>query len=142
MNYLSVENISKRFADKSLFEGVTFGLDQGQKTAIVGVNGAGKSTLFNILMDKESADNGSFNFNKKIKVRMLPQEPIITDHNSILDYVLSGDDEISRVVRDYEYALTSENQDNLDILIEKMEHLNAWDFESQAKQILGKIRYS
>ena len=90
-------------------------------------------------MGKESADNGSFNFNKKIKVRMLPQEPKITDHNSILDYVLSGDDEISRIVREYEHALTSENQDNLDILIEKMEHLNAWDFESQAKQILGKL---
>jgi len=56
MNYLSVENISKRFADKPLFEEVTFGIDQGQKTAIVGINGAGKSTLFNILMGKESAD--------------------------------------------------------------------------------------
>ena len=139
MNYLSVENLAKSFADKTLFEGVTFGLDQGQKTAIVGVNGTGKSTLFKILIGQETADTGSFNFNKQVKVRMLPQEPIITDHHSILDYVLSGDDEISITVRGYEHALISENQGDLDIWLEKMESLHAWDFESQAKQILGKL---
>ena len=139
MNYLSVDNLSKRFADKPLFEGVSFGIDQGQKTAIVGINGAGKSTLFNILMGKESADSGSFRFNKQMKIRMLPQEPAITNHDSILDYVLSGDDEISRVVREYEHALNATNHSSLDRLLEKMDDLNAWDFESQAKQILGKL---
>jgi len=139
MNYLSVENLAKSFVDKTLFEGVTFGLDQGQKTAIVGINGAGKSTLFNILIGKETADSGNFNFNKQVKVRMLAQEPVITDHHSILDYVLSGDDEVSKTVRGYEHALTSENQDDLDHWLEKMESLHAWDFESQAKQILGKL---
>lgn len=139
MNYLSVENLAKRYADKILFEGVTFGLEQGQKTAIVGINGAGKSTLFNILIGKETADAGSFNFNKQVKVRMLPQEPVITEHHSILDYVLSGDDEISKTVRGYERALISENQNDLDHWLEKMAGLHAWDFESQAKQILGKL---
>ncbi len=139
MNYLSVENLTKSFADKTLFEGVSFGLEQGQKTAIVGINGAGKSTLFNILMGKESMDGGNFNFNNRIIVRMLPQEPVIADHHSILDYVLSGDDEISKTVRNYERALISDNPADLDGLLEKMESLHAWDFESQAKQILGKL---
>jgi ATP-binding cassette subfamily F protein uup len=139
MNYLSVENLAKSFADKTLFEGVTFGLDQGQKTAIVGINGAGKSTLFNILIGKETADTGSFNFKKQVKVRMFSQEPVITDHHSILDYVLSGDDEVSKTVRGYEHALISEKQEDLDLWLEKMESLHAWDFESQAKQILGKL---
>jgi ATP-binding cassette subfamily F protein uup len=139
MNYLSVENLAKSFADKTLFEGVTFGLDQGQKTAIVGINGAGKSTLFNILIGRETADTGSFNFKKQVKVRMLSQEPVITDHHSILDYVLSGDDEVSKTVRGYEHALISEKQEDLDLWLEKMESLHAWDFESQAKQILGKL---
>ena len=139
MNYLSVENLGKSYADKTLFEGVTFGLDQGQKTAIVGVNGAGKTTLFKILMGEETADHGQFTFNNRVKVGLLPQEPIITEHDSILDYVLSGDDEISRTVNAYEKALISESQDELDVWLEKMELLNAWDFESQAKQILGKL---
>ena len=139
MNYLSVENLAKSFADKTLFEGVSFGLDQGQKTAIVGINGAGKSTLFNILMGKETADSGNFTFNNRIKVRMLPQEPIITDHHSILDYVLSGEDEVSSTVRNYELALVSGKQKDLDHWLEKMEALHAWDFEAQAKQILGKL---
>jgi ABC transport system ATP-binding/permease protein len=139
MNYLSVENLAKSFADKTLFEGVTFGLDQGQKTAIVGINGAGKSTLFNILIGKETADSGNFNFNNRVKVRMLPQEPVISDHDSILDFVLSGDDEISQTVRNYERALIDPNNEGLDHWLEKMESLQAWDFESQAKQILGKL---
>ena len=70
---------------------------------------------------------------------MLPQEPIITDHHSILDYVLSGDDEISITVGGYEHALISEKEEDLQPWLEKMEALNAWDFESQAKQILGKL---
>ena len=139
MNYLSVENISKSFADKTLFEGVSFGLDQGQKTAIVGINGVGKSTLFNILIGKETSDTGNFNFNKQVKVRMLPQEPVISDHHSILDYVLSGDDEVSKTVRGYEHALIDPEQKDLDYWLEKMENHHAWDFESQAKQILGKL---
>jgi ATP-binding cassette subfamily F protein uup len=139
MNYLSVENLSKGFADKTLFEDVSFGLEQGQKTAIVGINGAGKSTLFKILMGAEVADGGSYTFNSGIKVRMLPQEPTITDHYSILDYVLSGDDEQSMVVRAYTKALNSANQANLDDLIGQMEQLQAWGFEAQAKQILGKL---
>jgi len=139
MNYLSVDNISKSFADKILFEEVTFGIEQGQKTAIIGINGVGKSTLFNILMGTESVDSGNFSYNSQVKVRMLPQEPVITDHKSILDYVLSGDDEISQAVRGYEHALASESQHDLDHWLEKMESLHAWDFESQAKQILGKL---
>lgn len=139
MNYLSVDNISKSFADKILFEEVSFGIEQGQKTAIIGINGIGKSTLFNILMGTESADSGNFNFNSQIKVRMLPQEPVITDYNSILDYVLSGDDEISQTVRGYELALASASHHNLDHWLEKMEALHAWDLESRAKQILGKL---
>ena len=70
---------------------------------------------------------------------MLPQEPVITDHHSILDYVLSGDDEVSKTVRGYEHALISPEQKDLDFWLEKMASLHAWDFESQAKQILGKL---
>lgn len=138
MNYLSVEGLEKRFADKTLFTDVTFGLERGQKTAIVGINGSGKSTLFKILMGIEPADKGTFTFNKEIKVRMLDQEPRIEEHGTILDYVLSGDDEVSSTVRQYEAALLK-GDNELQVLLERMDSLNAWDFEAKAKEILGKL---
>ena len=135
---MSVEGLEKRFADKTLFTDVTFGLERGQKTAIVGINGSGKSTLFNILMGVEPADKGTFTFNKEIKVRMLDQEPRIEEHGTILDYVLSGDDEVSSTVRQYEAALLK-GDNELQGLLERMDSLNAWDFEAKAKEILGKL---
>ena len=138
MNYLSVEKLSKQFSDKTILNQISFGVDQGQKTALVGLNGSGKTTLFNILIGKEGYEQGDFSFNKQIKVRMLPQDPRITDHFSILDYVLSGDDEISTVVRQYEQAIL-QGKDNIEDLLARMDALNAWNFEAEAKQILGKL---
>lgn len=139
MNYLSVDKLAKRYADKTLFENVSFGIDQGQKTALVGLNGTGKSTLFRILMSQETADDGDFSFNNKIRISMLPQEPRINDHYSILDYVLGGNDAVSILVRDYENALVTGDQTALDKLLPRMDQENAWDFESRAQQILGQL---
>ena len=138
MNYLSVEKLTKRFADKTILDEVTFGIDKGQKTALVGLNGTGKTTLFNILIGKEGFEGGNFSFNKQIKVRLLPQDPRITDHQSILDYVLSGDDELSKTVREYELAITT-GQKDIDSLVNRMDELEAWSFEATARQILGKL---
>lgn len=138
MNYLSVEKLTKQYSDKTILDGISFGIEQGQKTALVGLNGAGKTTLFNILIGKEGYEEGDFSFNKKVKVRMLPQDPRITDHASIIDYVLSGDDELSSTVRAYERAI-SLGEENIESLIAKMDEFNAWSFEAEAKQILGKL---
>tara|TARA_Y100001972_G_scaffold121577_1_gene165800 strand:- start:2377 stop:4254 length:1878 start_codon:yes stop_codon:yes gene_type:complete len=142
MNYLSVENLSKSYNEKVLFENITFGLEENQKTAIVGVNGAGKSTLLKIIAGLESKDQGVVSFKKDIQVAILPQNPIFDEEENVLEAVFSEDIEVLKIVRDYEMAIhqaTLHPEKGVDIspLLEKMDQHNAWDYESQVKQILG-----
>lgn len=140
MNHLSVEKLSKSYSDKVLFEEISFGLDEGGKVALVGANGTGKSTFLKILMKEEFADAGNFNFNRSVKVGFLKQEPDVHNHDQIMDYVLAGNDPVIKTVRAYYHFITEHDSDEMDIsLLDKMTELNAWDFESKAQQVLGKL---
>ena len=83
MNYLSVENLSKSFGEKKLFNNISFGIDQGQKIALVGINGAGKSTLMKIIMGIEVPDSGAVAVNQGIKVAYVHQNPVFESNLSI-----------------------------------------------------------
>lgn len=142
MNYLSVENLSKSYNEKVLFENITFGLEENQKTAIVGVNGAGKSTLLRIIAGLEPKDQGVVSFKKDLQVAILPQNPVFNEEENVLEAVFSEDIEVLKIVRDYEMAihqatLHPEKGTDISPLLEKMDQHNAWDYESQVKQILG-----
>ena len=144
MNQLSVENLAKSYDSRQLFEGLTFGLDQGQKTALVGVNGCGKSTLMKIIAGLEPTDRGEVSFRKGIRVAMVPQNPDFDDQDNIVQAVFSEDIPELNVVRDYEIALHKatvdpENAPDITPLIEEMDRLNAWDYESHVKQMLGEL---
>lgn len=144
MNHLSVENLAKSYDSRQLFEGLTFGLDQGQKAALVGVNGCGKSTLMKIIAGLETPDRGEVSFRKGIRVAMVPQNPDFDDEDNIVQAVFSEDIAELNVVRDYELALHQatidpENAPDITPLIEEMDRLNAWDYESHVKQMLGEL---
>ncbi len=144
MNNLSVENLAKSYDERQLFEGITFGLDQGQKAALVGVNGCGKSTLMKIIAGLEQADRGEVSFRKGIKVSMVPQNPDFDDNDNIVQAVFSEDIPELNIIRDYEMALHQaaidpENAPDITNLIAEMDQLNAWDYESQVKQLLGVL---
>ncbi len=144
MNYLSVEELSKSYDEKRLFEGITFGLDQGQKTALVGVNGVGKSTLMKVIAGKEVPDKGKVSFRKGLTISMLEQHPKFNEDDSILQAVFSDDKEELNVIRDYELALWKTENDpsnapDLTPILEKMDALNAWEYEHQIKGLLGKL---
>ncbi|RED97067.1 ABC-F family ATP-binding cassette domain-containing protein [Marinoscillum furvescens] len=144
MNYLSVENVAKSFDERQLFEGLTFGLDQGQKAALVGVNGCGKSTLLKIIAGLETPDRGEVSFRKGIRVSILPQNPDFDDADNVVQAVFAEDIDELNVIRDYELALHQatvdpENAPDLTSLIDKMDQLSAWDYESQVKQLLGEL---
>lgn len=87
---LTVENLTKSFGDKLLFEDISFGINAGQKTALIARNGYGKSTLLNILMDKELQDSGKVTFRGDVKMAYLPQNPEIGANQTVRDFVSSA----------------------------------------------------
>ena len=144
MNYLSVEELSKSYDEKKLFENITFGLDQGQKAALVGVNGTGKSTLMKVIAGFEAPDKGIVSFRKGLTVSMLLQHPEFNEEDTILESVFSEDKEELNVIRDYELAMYKTETDpanapDLSPILEKMDTLNAWEYEHQIKGLLGKL---
>lgn len=144
MNYLSVENLKKGYDERVLFEDLTFGLEQGQKVALVGVNGCGKSTLLKIIAGLEKPEKGIVSFRKGLRLSILPQNPDFTEEDTVVQAVFSEDIEELNVIREYELALhhmTVNPEVYIDIspMIESMDRLNAWDYESSVKQILGHL---
>lgn len=147
MNHLSVENLAKSYDERQLFENASFGLDQGQKAALVGVNGCGKSTLLKIVAGLEVPDRGEVSFRSGIKVSILPQNPLFDEDDNVVQAVFSEDIEELNVIRDYGLAMHQitvdpENAPDITPLIEEMDRLNAWDYESQVKQLLGTLGIS
>lgn len=143
MNYLSVEQLSKSYNEQPLFSNITFGISQGQKIALVGKNGCGKSTLLKIIAGIETSDNGKVVFRKGIKISFLSQNPEFDIHVTVKDYIFNQDNELLSTISQYEQYLEGNLNDDsgekYQSLINKMDALSAWDFESQVKQILGKL---
>ncbi len=144
MNYLSVESVTKSFGERVLFTDVSFGINKGQKVALIGINGSGKSTLFNIITGKESPDNGNIAFRNDISIGYLDQNPQFDPEGTLADAIFSGDNSLLKLIRDYEFHINLDNpnakqQQKLQDLLMDMDTHQAWDYESQVKQILGKL---
>ena len=144
MNYLSVERLTKSFDEKQLFEEITFGLEQGQKAALVGVNGCGKSTLLKVIAGLLYPNSGEVTFRKGISLSILTQNPVFADDDTVMQAVFSKDREELKAIRNYESALLKMEKNpeagvDLSPFIEQMDALNAWDYEHQVKEILGKL---
>lgn len=135
MNYLSVENLSKAFSDKLLFENLSFGIEKGDKTALIAANGTGKSTMMRILVGKEEADGGKIAFNEGVRVGYLEQLPQFDPNLTIEDVISTGHTDVMRVIRNYEEALV--NQTNLEKAMAAMDANQAWDYELRLKQLLS-----
>ncbi|MDO6438748.1 ABC-F family ATP-binding cassette domain-containing protein [Cyclobacterium sp. 1_MG-2023] len=145
MNYLSVDTLSKSFGERVLFSEISFGIAQGQKTALVGINGAGKSTLMKIIMGEEIADAGQVVINQEIKMAYVHQNPVFAGEKSIYQTIFDDpDNEIIQVIHEYQALMIKaeggeDNSEALQPVFEKMDRLQAWDFEYQINEVLGKL---
>ncbi|HLL93576.1 MAG TPA: ABC-F family ATP-binding cassette domain-containing protein [Spirosoma sp.] len=139
MNYLSAENLTKSYGDRTLFRNLTFGLSRGDKVAIVGANGSGKTTLLSILAGAMPPDAGLVSVRKDISIGYLDQQPEFNNALTVMEAVLAGESAQLDAVRAYEIALASENHVGLERAMADMEKLEAWDYEAQIRQILGEL---
>lgn len=141
MNLLTVENIAKSYGELVLFEKLSFGINKGQKIALIAKNGTGKTSILNILSGKDTPDTGKVNYRKGIKISFLDQEPEFNDELTIEQTILGSGNEVIKAIADYEHALAHpENEEGYQKAFEDMERLDAWDFETQYKQILFKLK--
>jgi ABC transport system ATP-binding/permease protein len=141
MHYASIENIAKSFGERTLFKDISFYVEEGDKIAFVARNGTGKTTLLKVIAGLDTSDSGSVWVHKEVKVIMLQQETDFNNTESIWDNVLRLDNPVVKVVKEYEKYLEKDVHDDntLNDLMGRLDELNAWSFESDLKQILGKL---
>lgn len=139
MNFLSIENISKAFGEKVLFENVSFGLNKGEKAALVAKNGFGKSTLLSILRDPANADTGSVVFRNDISIGFLDQDQDPDDSHTILEEILSANDESSKILREYNDCINGQKEIRQEVL-DYMDEKNLWDKDVLINTICSKLK--
>ncbi|PKG51725.1 ABC-F family ATP-binding cassette domain-containing protein [Olleya sp. 1-3] len=141
MNYLTVENIAKSYGELTLFEGLSFSVHKDQKIAFVAKNGTGKTSILNMLAGFDVPDTGKIIYRKDIKVAFLPQDPKLDDTLTIEESIFNADNPVLDIIKNYEKALLNpEDEDAYQKAFEQMDRHNAWDFETQYKQILSKLK--
>ena len=140
ITYLQVENLSKAFGDKVLFEGISFSIMKDQKTALIAKNGTGKSTLLDIIGNKTYADSGSVVFRNDLTIGYLQQDPVLDDSLTVRQQILTVNNKLARISAEYEQALASGDHDRIAAAQASMDSSGAWDYEADMRQILGKLR--
>ncbi len=147
MNILSAEGISKSYSEKILFNDISFGIGEGDKIGLIGINGTGKSTLLKVIAGLESTDTGRIIKGNSVRVGYLEQNPAFEAGTTVLQQVFRGPTPIMVLLREYELVLkkNTENPEDKQLekkileLMHKMDSLNAWAIESEAKTILTKL---
>lgn len=142
MNYLTLENITKSYGEKTLFRNVNLQVNKGQKVALIAKNGSGKTTLMRVIAGTEpgEGENAKVQFRKEIRIGYLPQEPEFAPGHNVLEAVLDSDTPTILAIRRYELALLHpNNEQELQAALSRMDDLKAWDYESRVKEILFKL---
>lgn len=141
MNYISVENVSRSFGERVLFDNISLGINEGQKIGFVAKNGFGKTSLLDIIIGKEQPNTGSVNRRNDLRMAFLLQEPDLNPNSTIEEIILASDIPTIKIIANYEKALQNmEDADKYQAAFDAMDSSNAWDFETKYKQILSKLK--
>ncbi len=139
MHYVSAEGLTKSYGIQPLFSGISFHIEEGDKIALVARNGTGKSTLLRILAGQETSDDGKLWINKEVDVVLFEQDPVFVEEKSVSDNIFFHDHPVINAIKEFEAAGETEDHDRISASIMQMDELNAWDFDTKVKQVLGKL---
>ncbi len=148
MNILSLENVSKNFGVKPLFENVTIGLEANDKIGIIGANGSGKTTLLRIIARLEEPDTGRVVRANGKTLAFLSQTPPMNENLTVLETIFAASGGVMQLIRDYEtachnLAVNGANNEKLLDEISELQHQletsGGWDIESNARIVLTKL---
>ncbi len=136
---LQVENLTRHYGEKVLFENISFTINQYQKVALIAGNGAGKTSLLSIINGLEPSDGGSVTLFNQASMAYLKQEPELNNRLTVFDEVYATSNDILKTIHDYEEALESPQKNLLSKAMERMDAINGWDYENRIKQILTRL---
>ena len=139
-SYLQIENLTKSYGDRILFDTITFGVNEGDKIGVIAKNGTGKSTLLKIISGEESADDGKITFRNDLRVGILDQMPEFSTDATVLDSCLLDNSKTAQIIAKYEHALKNGDSNEINQAISLMDNANAWDYEDKLKQLLTQLK--
>lgn len=147
MKMLTVENLSKTYGEKQLFQQISFTIAEKERVGLIGVNGTGKSSLLKVVAGIDQPDEGEVISGKDYSISYLPQQPDFASDKTVLEQVFHGEAPILKLMREYENTLLqldgapndSKVQDNLFTLQKQMDAMDGWDASTNAKSILTKL---
>ena len=147
MNYLSVENISKSYGERILFQDLFFGLSKGDKMALIANNGTGKSSMLKIIAGKEVTESGKITLRNGIRVGYLEQDPLFNEGFTVKEFLENSNSDVMQIIRDYDKALELQTDDFNDATSQRfqeasdlMDKANAWNFNNELNQILTRFK--
>ncbi|WP_127584506.1 ABC-F family ATP-binding cassette domain-containing protein [Paenibacillus koleovorans] len=147
MSVIRVEQLSKSYGEKVLFDRISFTIGEKMRAGLIGLNGTGKSSLLHIVAGLESPDAGEVLTAKSMRVEYLPQNPVFEAGGTVLEQVFFGDSPLMRALRQYESALTALERDATDEKLQRklfdaqqaMDAADAWGAETEAKTVLNRL---
>ncbi len=147
MKILTVENVSKSYGEKQLFQNISFTIAEKERVGLIGVNGTGKTSLLKIVAGADLPDEGTIITGKDYTISFLHQQPEFNTDRTVLEQVFLGDAPVVKLMREYENTLLKLNinpndsniQDEFFRLQKQMDALNAWEASTNAKSILTKL---
>ena len=147
MNYLSVENISKSYGERILFQELFFGLSKGDKMALIANNGTGKSSMLKIIAGKDVSESGKITLRNGIRIGYLEQDPLFNEAFTIKEFLDNSNSEIMQIIKGYDKALELQTNDFNDATSQRfqeasllMDKANAWNFNNELNQILSRFK--